>query len=74
MKKTIISVLLATVSVASAYAFDLNDLSNVLKQLPSNNPQQTAPADASKPGKIDPAAILMGALKRDSVDDEIQIG
>jgi predicted Zn-dependent protease len=76
MKKTIMSLLMATLSVTSAYAFDLNDLNNVLKQLPNNNAGQTTDnnADAAKSNKIDPAAVLLGALKGTSVDDEIQIG
>ena len=41
MKKTIISLLLATVSVTSVYALDFNDLNNILKQLPGNTTSQT---------------------------------
>ena len=78
MKKTIISLLLATVSVTSVYAFDFNDLNNILKQLPGNTTSQTTGNEndttTTKPARIDPAAVLIGTLKRDSVDDEIQIG
>ncbi|BBP00887.1 hypothetical protein SFSGTM_15950 [Sulfuriferula nivalis] len=76
MKKTMISLLLTTLSVTSAYAFDLNDLNNVLKQLPSNNTSQTTDniGDTTKSNKLDPAAVLLGAIKGTSVDDEIQIG
>lgn len=74
MKTKIISACLTMMVMNSSHAFDFNDLNNVLKQLPNNNAQQTAPADANKPSKIDPAAVLIGALKGTSADDEIQIG
>lgn len=74
MKKTIMSICLAIAAINTVYAFDFNDLNNVLKQLPGNNAQQAAPADANKSTKIDPAAVLIGALKGTSADDEIQIG
>jgi predicted Zn-dependent protease len=76
MKKTMISLLLATLSVTSVYAFDLNDLNNVLKQLPSNNTNQNTDnsGDTTKPNKLDPAAVLLGVIKGTSVDEEIQIG
>jgi predicted Zn-dependent protease len=76
MKKTMISLLLATLSVTSVYAFDFNDLNNVLKQLPNNNTNQNTDnsGDTTKSNKLDPAAILLGVIKGTSVDEEIQIG
>lgn len=74
MMKKILVVLLAAVSVVPlANAFDLNDLGNVLKQLPTNqNTTNTTEKPASN--KIDPAAVLLGALRQNSVDDEVRIG
>ncbi len=76
MKKTMMSLLLATLGVTSAYAFDFNDLNNVLKQLPGNSTNQTTTNsdDTTKSNKLDPATVLLGAIKGTSVDDEIQIG
>ena len=82
MKKLILVALLTNLSsVPQASAFDLNDLGNVLKQLPANVINQNATSTPEQSGSInksntrlDPATILLGALKPDSVDDEIQIG
>lgn len=82
MKKLILVALLANMAVVPvAGAFDLNDLGNVLKQLPANMVNQNSTSTPEKSGtidkgntKLDPAAVLLGALKPDSVDDEVQIG
>lgn len=82
MKKLILVALLANLSLAhSVYAFDLNDLGNVLKQIPGNVVNQNSASTPETSGtinksntKLDPVAVLMGALKPDSVDDEVQIG
>jgi len=74
MMKKILMVLLATVSVAPlANAFDLNDLGNVLKQFPTNQ-NTTTTTEQPASNKLDPATVLLGALRQNSVDDEVQIG
>lgn len=80
--KLVIAILASLPMMPMAKAFDLNDLNNIMKQLPATNPNQSpnandnsANTDANKSNnRVDPAAVLLGALKQNSVDDEIQIG
>ncbi|MDR3393113.1 MAG: M48 family metalloprotease [Sulfuriferula sp.] len=81
MKMILIAVLASVTAVPAANAFDLNDLNNVIKQLPANVVNQNTTNTTDKAGsnnagdtKIDPATVLLGALKQNSVDDEVQIG
>lgn len=63
-----------------AHAFDMNDFNNIIKQIPNVNGNQpgadnTGNTEVNKNNnKLDPASVLLGALKQNSVDDEVQIG
>lgn len=78
--KMVIAILASLPMIPTASAFDLNDLNNIMKQLPATNANQSgtdnsANTDANKSNnRVDPATVLLGALKQNSVEDEIQIG
>lgn len=75
-----IAILASLPAMPAAHAFDMNDFNNIIKQIPNVNGNQpsadnTGNTDTNKSNnKLDPATVLLGALKQNSVDDEVQIG